>query len=1463
VSEDSPDSSPECLIVGIGASAGGVEAFSALLRQIPRNTDIAFVLIAHLDPHHESILAELLANQTSIPVVQVQNDTRVQCNHVYVIPPNQEMVISQGMLKLRPRSDDRRRYLPIDTFLRSLAEDRKTKAIGVVLSGNASDGTLGLKAIKAEGGITFAQDQSAKFDSMPRTAIAAGVVDFVLPPEGIARELIGLTSHPYLAPADHTNVLTEEGPLSKILDMLRVATGVDFSQYKQPTIQRRTMRRMALHRIDRPEAYVQFLEQHPEELQGLCNDLLINVTEFLRDPAAFEALKQVSFPKLIKERSEGDPIRVWVPACSTGEEVYSIAINLIEFLESLHEHYELQLFGTDVSELAITKARSGIYPKAAVSVLSPDRLRRFFVQVDSGYQIGRLIRDSCVFSRQDIMKDPPLSHMDLVSCRNVLIYLRQAMQSRVAAILHYALKPSGCLLLGSSESLGQMAKYFSSLDKEHKIYCRNIAAGDPPLDLPPRISMQGGFPSHAAHMPAPANAPPEPGIPVRHYVDRHLAEYFPRAIVVNDQLNIVDVRGNIQPFLGSGAEASPSLLEAVSEELAEPLREAIRETRADEMPVQRPGVRFHADGELHQVDIKVLPISVPQQPPHYLAVFENVRATGASGAQADKDSGRSQNTQAVRRLEQKLVSSRQYLQTVIEELRSANEEVQSTNEELQSTNEELQTAKEELQASNEELRTINDEMQNRNSELSRAHNDLINLLSSMNLPVLMLDNELRIRRFTPVSEKILHLIATDVGRPISDLKLRINVPDIQEIVREVIGTPTVYEREVQDEDGHWYAMRVRPYRTTENRIEGAVLQLVDIDEIKRGVERLKRARDYAEAIVNTVREPLVVLHEAQRILTANVAFYQTFRLSQEEAAGRPIYEAAQGKLDCPALHELLDKVAERGNELHEIEIECEFKGLGPRSMVVNARSIHPEDKPGLILLAFEDITERKREAEARYRRLFESAKDGIMVADAQTGEINDVNPFAEQLSGYKRQELVGKKLWEIEVLADVPELQSALQRIREEGVVRFPDVRIRTKDGREIQSEVIANVYTEKKGRVIQFNLRDTSERRKFYRQIQESQKLESLGLLAGGIAHDFNNLLTGILGNASLALSETAYDQPTRTYLRDVIGASEQAAHLTRQMLAYAGKGQIVAEALDISDLVKEVHPLIRSSIPKTVNIQLDLLENPPAVKADRAQIQQLIMNLVINAGEAIPESEGGSVFVRTAERQITEQDIADSFAEDEIQPGDYMAVEVRDTGSGMDESTKSKIFDPFYTTKFTGRGLGLAAALGIVKAHRGALRVYSTPGRGSTFTVLLPVTLEKKETPTERTVPREFLRGSATVLLIDDDPFVKQVAERTLTRNGYTVLVVDNGEAGVALFREHRDDVSVIVLDLTMTLMGGVEALKHLKNVRADVPVILSSGFGEAEALRRFGARDLAAFLQKPYTIQRLLERIKAVLG
>ncbi len=1456
-----PDES--LIVVGVGASAGGLEAFSELVSHLPRTTGIAFILVQHLDPNYKSALPELLAGKTSIPVLQVHNNTRIEPDNIYVNPPNSLMLIRDRTLILEERPATVERFKPIDAFFTSLAREFHFQAVGVVLSGTASDGTLGLKAIKAEGGITFAQNQTAKFDSMPRSAIAAGVVDFILSPRRIAEELAAITNRTRNLNKAERELTGDGTTLHRILLLLRHNTGVDFSQYKQTTILRRLNRRMVVTRSETLELYLELLQKDSEEAKALFDDLLINVTDFFRDSEVFEAAKRIAFPSIIRDRKQPRTIRAWIPGCSSGEEVYSMAIALAEFLESEGLEFSVQLFGTDVSDGAIQKARAGIYDESSVANVSSDRLRRFFVRTDSGYQIVRTIRDMCIFSRHNVAKDPPLSRMDLVSCRNLLIYFAPSLQRRILATFAYALQPGGCLILGPSETLGSLDEYFRTLDEPHKIYSRKATTLQGAFHIPATIEEELPFP---ANLPEPRQAEtPFSGDDVHKYVNRIvLSRYGPAAVVVNEVLQIVECRGDVAPYLGQ-AEPGVDLMNAVQRNVRGALGSAIEQARRSNAAVAAQSIP--ATGST-PVAITVVPLTLAGVAPHFLILFGQARAgtngeeTAAISAEPERAAPLApdeENTQ----LKQELKAAREYLQSVIEELRSTNEEAQSANEELQSTNEELQTSKEELQSTNEELHTVNAEMHSRNADLAQINDDLANLLSSMNMPIVMTGSDLRIRRFTPTAEKALRLIASDIGRPISDLKPRINVTNLEEILQQVVDTLQPYEREVQDQEGRLYLLRVRPYRTADNRIDGAVLQLLDVSDLKRSLDEARQARDFAEAIVNTVREPLAVLDQNLAIQNANRSFYESLGVNQRAMLGQTIYEIGEGRFDLPEVRALFEHLAARSPELSDVEIVYRPERGEPRTLLLNARLLRMTEQKGLILVAFEDNTERKRAAVAPYRRLFESARDGIVLVDAVSGEILDVNPFTEGLLGYARNELVGRKLWEIEPMRNAPRLRPAFDQIREQGMLRLDDLTLQKKGGQALQVEVIASMYSEDHRPAMQFHIRDVGERRKFERELQETQKLESLGLLAGGIAHDFNNLLTGIIGNASLAFAEAPVDQPLRIRLREVVRAGERAAFLTRQMLAYAGKGRFVTEPINVGDLVTEISALVRTSIPKSVELKLDLAANLPLVEADSAQLQQLVMNLVINGAEAIGENAPGSVAIRTSARELNSREAAELFGPEPSAPGEYVQLEVTDTGSGMDEATKARIFDPFFTTKFTGRGLGLAAVQGIVKGHRGAIRVYSSPGQGTSFLVILPAMHRQTSVvpavgPTVAPIP-----PGSVALVIDSEESVRSFANSALSRAGMKVLVADNGKTGVELFREHNAIVSVVLLDLLMPVKGGEEAFALLREINPGVPVILSSGFDETEAARRFSEPKPARFLQKPYTMERLVAAVAAVLN
>ncbi|MFO0930208.1 MAG: chemotaxis protein CheB [Gemmataceae bacterium] len=844
----SPDGFPENTpVVGIGASAGGLEATSELLATMPVDPGMAILVVQHLKPDAESHLVELLARVTQLSVSEAKSGDPLRPDHVYVIPPNAMMTLQDGMLILTPRSS-RMPNMPIDYLFRSMATVHKSRAIGVLLSGNGTDGTLGFKEIKAEGGITFAQDEkTARYSGMPRSAVAEGCVDYVLPPAAIARELVRLARHPFTTEphGDEVPVLTED-PINQIIALLRSTTEVDFTHYKRTTIRRRIQRRMALRGLERMEDYLAVLREDQQERHGLYQDFLIRVTQFFRDSEAYEALKEKAFPLLVQNRPAGQPIRVWVSGCATGEEVYSLAIALLEFLSTQTSSPGLKILATDLNESALERARAGVYLDNIEIDVSPERLRRFFNRVDGSYQISKSVRELCVFSRHNMAHDPPFSHLDLVSCRNVLIYMDAALQRRVIPILHYALNPGGLLFLGSSESVGAYADLFAAVDAKFRIFAKKAVTAPLALEFTPYVVPEGVM----------RRAGREEGgsiwsaLDVQREADRIvLSRYAPVGVVVDEAMMVLQFRGRTGPYLEpASGMASLDLFRMLREGLLAEVRSALLQAKTDNAPVVRENLRVSDNGTARQVQVEVIPFRVPPSGVRFFLVLfvdpgetrpplERPVPTAVTVTPAE---------QLVSQMQQEVSALREYLQSVIEEqestneeLKSANEEILSANEELQSTNEELQTAKEEAQSANEELATVNEELRHRNAELARVNNDLMNLLSGVSIPIVMVSRDLRVRRFTPLAEKAFNLIPTDMGRPISDIKPNLRLDDLASLIVGVIDTLTPHESPVQDQIGHWYLLRIRPYITLDNKIDGASVVLLDIDSIKRGITEAK------------------------------------------------------------------------------------------------------------------------------------------------------------------------------------------------------------------------------------------------------------------------------------------------------------------------------------------------------------------------------------------------------------------------------------------------------------------------------------------------------------------------------------------------------------------------------------------------------------------------------------------------
>lgn len=959
-------------IVGIGGSAGGVEAYIELFEHLPSSTGMAFVIVPHLSADQRSYLPEILARHTRMEIAIIENGMRPEPDHVYILPPNARVSLQNGAfhLEVRPGEGTHR---PIDFFFRSLASEQGNFGIGVVLSGMDADGSVGLKTIKSESGISIVQSpESARFPDMPRSSISADHVDMVLPPDRIARYLAQLGTR-FGAPAlrgleEGVAPREEQQHFGRILKLLRGVSGVDFRQYKPDTLQRRIARRMLMLRVDTLADYASFLQGDNKELHELHEDVLINVTRFFRDPEAFDALKNVVFSHIFEDWPPEHQLRVWVPGCSSGEEVYSIAMCLLEFLTGNTGEPPIQIFGTDASELSIQKARAGLYPEAITNEVSPERLRRFFIKTEKGYQVAKRIRDLCIFARQNLCNDPPFSRLDLISCRNVLIYFGPQLQEQLIPTFHYALRQDGFLFLGASETIREFTDLFRLTDRKNRIYSK---IGTTPrnafLDLVPR-----GFPELSAETVNVAASDTWGDLDIQRTADRLvLARYAPPGVVINEKLEILQSRGHTGPFLEMGqGTASLQLTRMMRESIASQVISAVKQAIERDLPVQVERLQVRDGDQIYETTLEVLPLHTAHARTRYFLVLFVPRSRGPEDISIPEISSQElseyEKDRAIAQLRHDLSSTKLYLQSLLEErdarnqeLISANEEIQSANEELQSTNEELETTKEELQSSNEELQTVNDELQNRNAALTQTSNDLQNLLNSVNLPMLMLNNEFSIRHFTPQIQRLMNVRSSDIGRPLGDIRLNLNVDNLEPLFAEVLDTLAAREIEVQDREGHWYLLRVRPYRTTDNKIDGVVVVLVDIDEQRCSQQQLRNARDFARSIIAGIPLPLAVVDSDFRIRITNEAFCKLASSTNEALERRflPDLAAALWGMDRP-LRSGLEGLRRNRGEVNSFEFEHKTSDDSARVFLVRGCPLQP-DGERFMLITFENLTAHK------------------------------------------------------------------------------------------------------------------------------------------------------------------------------------------------------------------------------------------------------------------------------------------------------------------------------------------------------------------------------------------------------------------------------------------------------------------------------------------------------------------------
>ncbi len=1464
-------------VVGIGASAGGLEAFTLLLRHVPENTGMAFVLVQHLDPTHPSQLTGLLSRITTIPVLEVKDGMLIQPDYIYVIPANANLELSGGKLKLLPRGDTRVPH-PVDSFFSSLAKEQQSWAIGVVLSGTGTDGSSGLKEIKGVGGITFAQDEkSAKFSGMPLHA-AGDLVDFVLPPEKIALELTRIGRDPYLTlgqkPEEKATKEANEKNFHRILRVLRSQTGVDFSHYRDSTIKRRIQRRMAVRSLGTMGEYAELVERDHAEIKQLFDDALINVTSFFRDPEMFEMLKERVFPDLLK--SSPKTIRIWVVGCSTGQEAYSMAIALVEFLDQKLNAPAIQIFATDLSEtVAIQSGRRGLYSEDIEAEVSPERLSRFFTKEDGGYRVSKVIRDLCVFAQQNIIADPPFSKMDLVSCRNLLIYFNPSLQRRVISTFHYALNSNGYLVLGEAESVGPSSDLFGAVGGAHKVFSkRGTAMRTLSGFTAPDVKRYATFPFSTEQGKA-VNP-----VDFQKEADRILLGRSPAGVLVDSNLQVMQFRGRtnlyLEPPVGA---ASFNLLKMARDNLGIELGAAVKKAGTGKTPIRRTVPLRDRDAS-RTVTFEVIPVTLPGSEERcFLILFEEAIAEDRSPRKSREKRNGGENAGVLaekdRELEQlrgELSGAREYLQSIIaqheaanEELKCMNEESLSSNEELQSTNEQLSTAKEELQSTNEELQTLNEELRTRNVELNQLSNDLTNLLAGLRIPIVMLDSQLRIRRFNSGAAQLLILRAAMIGKPVSIIDSALIWPGLETLLPEVLEKATPREVEVRHDNGRWFSVRLHPYVTSDNRIDGVILAVVDIDDLKRAHERVL---DYVTAIVDTVGFPLLILKPDLRVNSASEAFYHAFRVAKPETENRLIYELGNGQWNIPELRRRLEEILSGGESVKNWEVTHTFPLIGKRTMRLNGRRL--DQKAGaapLIFLSIEDISEQKRieENSLWLGAIVESSTDAIIGKNLE-GIITSCNQAALTLFGYAREEMIGQSVMMLIPKDHQNEESEIIERIkRGERIEHFETVRQR-KDGSLVEvSLTISPVKNIGGGEIIGESTiaREITDRKRAEKQLEESleREKEARGVaetatrakddFLAALSHELRTPLNPVLLLSSESAENPRLSTAVRARFASIRNNVELEARIIDDLLDITrisrGKLALQMELLDVHAVLKEAIATVQSEIDeKQIVLSSHLTAGNPTMQGDTVRLLQVFWNVFKNAIKFTPPQ--GKIGVETSVE------------------GSSLKVKITDSGIGMTPAELEHIFLAFaqglhstsQARRFGGLGLGLAISRKLVEMHSGNISAASAgPGKGSTFFIELPLAPAeaKPESPENKSnEPFSSEKGGiegTRILLVEDHVPTRTTLEQLLTRRHCKIF--SSGSIAEAREIVKREKIDFVISDIGLPDGSGNELMAELFS-QFGLRGIALTGYGMEEDVERSLAAGFVAHLTKPVRAQEL---------
>ncbi len=1455
-------------VVGLGASAGGLQAVSAFLDNAPSDSGAAFVLVHHLDPDHESLMAGLLSKHTSMTVVLAEDEQRVAPNHVYVIPPNSYLEIKNGTLVLSEQKDRRGTRMPIDRFLRSLATDLGQNAAAVILSGTGCDGSAAVREIKEQGGVVLVQDPNeAAHDGMPRSAIATGAADHIVAVAKMPEIIVNYLRHPFIQNGSAKKVLGEnaKGSLDEIISVLKAHSPINFDLYKDGTLLRRIERRMALRHMENSGDYLALLKDSTEEAQHLCADLLISVTSFFRDSDAYDHLDKSVLEDLVKSHDPGHPVRVWVPGCATGEEAYSLAMLVIEKISTLRKDVKLQVFASDVDERALNVARAGVYPDSIAESVSAARLKRFFIKEDHSYRVSPELRDTIVFANQNILSDAPFSKLDLISCRNLMIYLTPDAQERVIQMFHFALNDGGVLFMGMSETAGNNDAMFQPVSKKYRIYKRVGTARGRAFDFPITQRPFANTDSLLARNPLPVT-----GNKLADLSQRLLVEYYaPAAVLINMQSEALYFEGPTDSYLKvpSGA-TNLDLLAMARQGLRSRLGSVIRAVRQSETVATDKAVIMR-DGKSVGVIVTVHPVTLDETK-LFLVTFAD-QPDAATTPTPDAPEG-TINQQ----LEQELETTRTDLRNTIrdyeqstEELKAVNEEAMSMNEEFQSTNEELETSKEELQSLNEELTTLNSQLQQKIDDERRMSDDLNNLLSSSGIATLFLDTAFKIMRFTPATRELFNLISKDIGRPFSDITGRVRDPDLLKDAEAVLETLVSAECEVESDDGRWFVRRILPYRTQSGKIDGVAVTFAEVSELKALQRETATAREFAESIISTVREPMLVLDNTFKILAVSRSFNRMFATNATDVVGRNLFSIQNRQWDAPRLRKMLETVLPEQTTVEAFDLTLDAGDLGQREMVLNARRIvgRPEDEES-ILLAVEDVTDKKSaeqailDREARLSAILAAAPEAILTIDEQ-GIVGTFSPGAEEIFGFKANEVLGQKVNMLMPEPDRSRHDGYLEHYIKTGEKRIigigREMDAGRKDGSRVPIRLMVSELELDGGRHFLGIIHDLTTDRKRQAELQRAQKMEAVGQLTGGLAHDFNNLLTVVIGNLELLEMRTD-DTKLHELINEALEASNLGAALTSQLLSFSKSQALTPESVALNDLVKTMLPILERTLDQQINIETLLADDLHATLADPGQVESAILNLAINARDAMPD--GGTLTLETR-NVVLDADYA--AAQVDVTPGDYVCLSVTDTGAGMSPQTQARVFEPFFTTKGpgAGSGLGLSMVYGFAKQSGGHVVIYSEVGQGTTVNLFLPTVAETAGDRSNLKPEHASEAGGETILVVEDDPKVLRLTVARLEELEYHVISATNGMDAMDILKE-REDIDLILSDVVMPGgMTGFDLADKALELRPDLKILLATGYAKGIAPRDAGSVKVDhRILRKPYGMKELAGTLRELL-